>query len=123
MPRDFLGGPVVKNLPLNTGDTSLIPGQGTKIPYAVGLLSPRAAITEPTGHSERAHTLWTVRAAAGEACVLLLERSLGTPQLRPSTARRVIQKERNRGQSRVMRVHTSADSKSFIDSTITCLGL
>ena len=33
--RDFPGGPVVKNLPSNAGDTSLIPGQGTKIPHAV----------------------------------------------------------------------------------------
>ena len=51
LPRDFLGGPVVKNLPLNTGDASWIPGQGTKIPYAVGLLSIHAAITEPIGHN------------------------------------------------------------------------
>ena len=29
--RDFPGGPVVKNLPSNAGDTGLIPGQGTKI--------------------------------------------------------------------------------------------
>ena len=34
--RNFAGGPVVKNLPSNTGDTGLIPGQGTKIPPAVG---------------------------------------------------------------------------------------
>ena len=27
---DFLGGPVVKNLPSNAEDMSLIPGQGTK---------------------------------------------------------------------------------------------
>ena len=30
--RDFLGGPVVKILASNAGDTGLIPGQGTKIP-------------------------------------------------------------------------------------------
>ena len=30
--RDFPGGPVVKNLPRNARDTSLIPGQGAKIP-------------------------------------------------------------------------------------------
>ena len=31
---DFLGGPVVKNLPCNAGDESSIPDQGTKIPHA-----------------------------------------------------------------------------------------
>ena len=30
----FPGGPGVKNPPCNTGDTDLIPGQGTKIPHA-----------------------------------------------------------------------------------------
>ena len=29
MDRDFPGCPVVKNLPSNTGDVGLIPGQGT----------------------------------------------------------------------------------------------
>ena len=38
---DFPGGSVVKNLPSNAGDMGLIPGQGTKIPYAVRqLMSP-----------------------------------------------------------------------------------
>ena len=32
---DFPGGPVVKTLPSNAGDTSLIPGQGAKIPHTV----------------------------------------------------------------------------------------
>ena len=31
MERDFSGGPVVKSLPGNAGDTDLIPGWGTKI--------------------------------------------------------------------------------------------
>ena len=31
----FPGGPVIKNLPSNAGDTGLIPGQETKIPHAV----------------------------------------------------------------------------------------
>ena len=43
---DFPGGPVVKNLPSNAGDTSWIPGQGTVIPHATGQLSPRATTTE-----------------------------------------------------------------------------
>ena len=36
--RDFPGGPVVKNLPSNAWDVGSIPGQGTKIPQAVGEL-------------------------------------------------------------------------------------
>ena len=32
---DFPGGPVVKNLPCNTGNMGSIPGQGTKIPHAM----------------------------------------------------------------------------------------
>ena len=45
--RDFPGGPVVKNLLSNAGDTGSIPGQGTKIPHAMGKLSLSAANTEP----------------------------------------------------------------------------
>ena len=33
---DFSGGPGVKKLPCNVGDTGLIPGQGTKIVDAAG---------------------------------------------------------------------------------------
>ena len=36
---DFPGGPVVKNPPANVRDEGLIPGQGTKIPHAMGQLS------------------------------------------------------------------------------------
>ena len=49
--RDFPGGPVVKNLPSNAGDAGLIPGWGTKIPHAVGQLSPSATTMEPTRHN------------------------------------------------------------------------
>ena len=38
---DFPDGPVVKNLPCNTGDMGLILCQGTKIPYILGLLNPQ----------------------------------------------------------------------------------
>ena len=38
--RDFPGGPEVRNLPSNAGDTDSIPGQGTNIPQALGKLSP-----------------------------------------------------------------------------------
>ena len=37
--RDFPGDPVVKNPPSNAGDVGSIPGQGTKIPRAMGQLS------------------------------------------------------------------------------------
>ena len=37
---DFPCGPVVKNPPSNAGDAGSIPGQGTKIPHAVGQLRP-----------------------------------------------------------------------------------
>ena len=33
---DFLGGPVVKNLPVNAEDIGLIPDLGTKVPHTVG---------------------------------------------------------------------------------------
>ena len=46
MPRDFPGGPVVKNPPCSAGDTGSIPGQGTKIPHATGQLSLHATTTE-----------------------------------------------------------------------------
>ena len=45
--RDFPSNPVVKSPPSNAGVTGSIPGRGTKIPHAVGQLSPHAATTEP----------------------------------------------------------------------------
>ena len=50
---DFPGGPVVKNLPSNTGDVGSISGWGTKIPHAAGQLSPCATTTEPTRSGAR----------------------------------------------------------------------
>ena len=46
---------MVKNLPSNAGDTSWIPGRGTKIPHAVGQLSPHGATRErkPASHNYR----------------------------------------------------------------------
>ena len=38
--RDFLGGPVVKNLPCNARDMALIPGQRTQVPQASGATKP-----------------------------------------------------------------------------------
>ena len=42
------GGPVVKNLPSNAGDTGSIPGQRIKIPHATGQLSPNGRNWDPT---------------------------------------------------------------------------
>lgn len=45
------GGPaVVKNLPFNTGDLGLTPGQGTKIPHVLGQLS-LSTTTKPEYHN------------------------------------------------------------------------
>ena len=49
--KDFPGGPVVKNLPSNADNTDLIPGPGTKIPYATGQPSPHTTTTGPTHHN------------------------------------------------------------------------
>ena len=46
--QDFPGGPVVKNPLYNSGDMGSIPGQGTKIPHALGQLNPHATTTELT---------------------------------------------------------------------------
>ena len=43
---DFPGGPVVKNLPSNAGNTGLIPGRGTKILHIVGQLNLCATTRE-----------------------------------------------------------------------------
>ena len=43
---DFLGGPVVKNLPANAGDIGLIPDPG-RFPYATEQLSPCDRAVEP----------------------------------------------------------------------------
>ena len=51
--RDFLGGPVVGNLPCNAGDTGSIPRWGTGIPHGRERLSPRATAGEkPVGCDE-----------------------------------------------------------------------
>ena len=42
---------MVKNPPSSAGDMGLIPGCRTKIPHAVGQLSPHAAMEDPTCHN------------------------------------------------------------------------
>ena len=49
--RDFPGGPVVKNLPCNAGNTGSIPSQGTKTSHGREQLSPQATTTEPIYHN------------------------------------------------------------------------
>ena len=63
---DFSDGPVVKNPPCNAGDTGSIPGQGTKIPHAMGHLSLPATTTELTLFNQssraanyRVHAPWS----------------------------------------------------------------
>ena len=63
-----LGGPVVKNLPSSTGDTSLIPGRGTKIPPAVGQLSQGTPNSEPTYSGARAPQLEKLNITAKTQC-------------------------------------------------------
>jgi len=43
---DFTGGPVVKNLPCNAGDTDFIPGPG-RVPHAMEQLALFVTTTEP----------------------------------------------------------------------------
>ena len=50
--EDFLGGPVVKNMPSIEENEGLIPGLGTNILHAVWQLSPRAATRELECHNE-----------------------------------------------------------------------
>ena len=67
-PWDFPGGPVVKNLPSNAGDVGSIPGQGTKIPHAIGQLSPRAATTDPAHSGARLPQQKTLHATTKTRC-------------------------------------------------------
>ena len=71
---DFPGGPVVKNLPSNAGDTGSIPGQGTKIPHATWQLSPRATTTELMRLKKRACMPQTTEPTCSGARVPQLER-------------------------------------------------
>ena len=60
---------MTKNPPSNAGDMGSIPGWGTKIPHAMGQLSPCTTTTEnlgpstrekPEGCNERSHVLQQV---------------------------------------------------------------
>ena len=43
----FPDGPVVRNPPSSAGDKGSIPGQGSKIPYALGQLGQEAGRKDP----------------------------------------------------------------------------
>ena len=45
--RDFPGGPVIKNLPLNAGDVASIPGWGTKITACLEVWPPNFFLKSP----------------------------------------------------------------------------
>ena len=111
---------MVKNLPYNAGDAGSTPGQGTKIPHAVGQLSLCATTTElnastrePGAANYRAHALCSPRtttteptcpgayapqlekrkpaATTGEKPVRCNKRSR-VPQLRPDVAKSKLNK-------------------------------
>ena len=65
---------MVKNLPSNAGDTGSISGWGTKIPHAVGQLSPRATTTELARLNARARVPQTTEPTCSGALAPQLER-------------------------------------------------
>ena len=81
---DFPDGPVVKNPPANAGDTGSILGPGTKIPHAVGHLSPYTTPTEATCPRvcapQKKKPLWW------ETCAPCLESSSHSLQLEKACA-------------------------------------
>ena len=77
---DFPGGPVVKNLPCNAGNTNSIPGQGTKISHPGEQLSPRITTKESDRCNERSR---------------MTQQRTHVPQLRPETAKYFLIKKIN----------------------------
>jgi len=75
---DFPGGPVVNNLPPNSGDTSSMHVQGTKIPRVAGQLSPYATTAETRHPRPELCNKRSPCAATREACI---------PQQRPRAAK------------------------------------
>ena len=84
--RDFPSGPVVKSPPSSAGDTSSIPGRGTKIPHAVGQLGPRATTTELTRLNERVCVPQTTESTRPGARAPQLERENPCPTTREKPA-------------------------------------
>ena len=72
-------------MPSNAGDAGSIPGRGTKIPHAVGQLSPRGTTTELMRLNKRAHMSQTTEPTHPGARTPQLEREkIHTPQLEGS---------------------------------------
>ena len=63
---DFPGGPVVKNPSANTADVGAVPGRVTKIPLALGQLSPCAAFLAHDYLAHRTTELARSRARAAQ---------------------------------------------------------
>ena len=78
---------MVKNLFCNAGDVGSIPGQGTKIPHAMGQLSPCATTREPTCPGARAPQLETRKPAQLERHPHAATKRARGPQLRPEAAK------------------------------------
>ena len=52
---------MIGSLPSNTGDTGLVPSQGTKMPHAAGQLGLHTTTREePTSHNEGPHMLQVI---------------------------------------------------------------
>ena len=84
--RDFRGGPVVEDLSCNTGDTSSIPGRGTKIPHAAGQFSLCATSAEPATPQRERLSAATTESVPSGAHAPQLERSLRTAARSPHAA-------------------------------------
>ena len=72
--RNFLGGPVVKNLYSSAGDMGSIPDLGTGIPHAAEKPSPRATTTDLM--------LWSLLTATREARAPPQRTHMPEPRLR-----------------------------------------
>ena len=67
---DFPGGPVVKNPPANVRDEGSIPGQGTKIPHAMGHITLCAPVKSP-GNQRNSQTKNHTQRASRETLLFL----------------------------------------------------
>ena len=65
--RDLPGGPVVKNLPSNSGDSSSVPGRGTKIPHAAERLESPPLLRSPHALEPVLCSKRSPRATTGES--------------------------------------------------------
>ena len=64
---------MVKNLSSNAGDVGSIPGQGTKIPYAMGQQSPRSTAPDPLRSVPTCHNMRSACTMARSPCTATRE--------------------------------------------------